>query len=243
MIGGSIAPRELVEYWVEHPSDFPLTTVIGMCDKNGYAIPAELLAELKEVDARRGSQAGGDVALVEPDIPAGYRKGASMDDPLVSEQGLRGGVLAEDGASGVFVQGGSDMDRGAAAASLLLAMQSRFLVNDVSFIDWADMIDRCRAAPLFGPESVAAALNPLKDVSILALHGVDTYARSRDGAEALEKVLRSRAANGGKTVLTSSIAWPALKRAVGEGSDLYKYLVACIADGDRKVNVVGLTGE
>lgn len=240
MNGGSISPRELAEYWAEHPNDFPFSTVVRLCAENGYAIPPSRLAELEAIDARCKSKAREGFELVEPDIPAGYRLEASADDPSVVEQSTNGGILADDGASGVLVVGGDDMCRGAAAASLLLAMQSRHRTNDVYYVDWANMIDRCRAAPLFGPDSVAAALNPLKDVSILALHGVDTYAGSRDGADALEKVLRSRSANGGKTIMTSSVAWPALERAVGKNSGLREHLTSCIRGSNSRPNVIEL---
>lgn len=243
MIGGSISPQELVEYWAEHPSDLPLSTVVKLCVENGYSIPAARLAELETIEAHCGSVVGGSIVLAEPDMPASYRRGASMDDPLVSERGQSGGILADEGASGVFVQGGSDMGRGIAAASLLLAMQVRYRTSDVGFVDWANMIDKCRAAPLYGPGSATAALNPLKDVSVLVLHGVDCYANSRDGAEALGKVLRPRAASDGKTIMTSSVAWPVLGRTVGEASDLRGYLAACVAKSDHRPNVVSLTDE
>lgn len=240
MVDGSISPRELVEYWVEHPTDLPLSAIIRLCGQNDYAIPSGQLAELEAIDARRNAKAGKGIALVEPDIPVGYRVGATVNDPSVIEQGLSGGILADDGASGVLVVGGDDACRGAAAASLLLAMQTRFRTNDVNYVDWENMIDKCRAAPLFGPESVDAALNPLKDVSILVLHGVDSYAGSRDGAEALEKVLRSRSANGGKTIMTSSVAWPVLERSVGKSSNLREYLASCIRESNSMLNVIEL---
>lgn len=244
MIGNYMYPDELVDYWIAHPSDMPLSAVIGLCDKNGYVIPSAQLAELEAIDARRKPKKSDKAApLVEPTIPVGYRRGALVDDSAVIDQSSDGGILAENGAVGVLVEGGDDMDRGAVAASLLLAMQARYRINDVDFTDWADMMDRCRAAPLYGTDSVDAALNPLKDVSVLVLHGVDCYIRSRDGAENLGKVLRSRAANGKKTIMTSSIAWPMLKRTVGEGGDLHGHLAACIARCDRKVNVVRLVSE
>ena len=240
MVDSSISPRELVEYWVDHPKDLPLSAIIRLCGQNGYVIPSGRLAELEAIDARRKSKAREGFELVEPDIPAGYRLEASADDPSVIEQSTNGGILSDDGASGVLVVGGDDMCRGAAAASLLLAMQTRHRTNDVYYVDWANMIDRCRAAPLFGPDSVDAALNPLKKVSILALHGVDTYARTRDGADALEKVLRSRSANGGRTIMTSSVAWPALERAVGKNSGLRLYLTSCIRGSNSRPNVIEL---
>lgn len=240
MNGGSISPRELAEYWAEHPSDFPFSTVVRLCAENGYAIPPSRLAELEAIDARRKPKAREGFALVEPDMPAGYRLDASADDPSVIEQSMNGGILADDGASGVLVVGGDDMCRGAAAASLLLAMQTRFRTNDVNYVDWENMIEKCRAAPLFGPDSVDAALNPLKDVSILVLHGVDSYAGCRDGAEALGKVLRSRSANGGKTIMTSSVAWPVLERSVGKSSNLREYLASCIRESNSMLNVIEL---
>lgn len=240
MNGGSISPRELVEYWAGHPSDLSLSTVVRLCTESGYAIPHARLAELEVIDARRNAKTGKDIALIEPDIPVGYRLEASADDPSVIEQSMSGGILADDGASGVLVVGGDDMCRGAAAASLLLAMQARCRTNDVCYVDWANMIDKCRAAPLFGPESVDAALNPLKDVSILVLHGVDAYAGSRDGADALGKVLRSRSANGGKTIMTSSVAWPMLERSVGKGSNLRAYLASCVRGSNSRLNVIEL---
>lgn len=238
MTGGSISPQELVEYWTEHPSDLPLSTVVKLCAENGYSIPTERLAELEAIEVRCGSVVRGGIVLSEPDMPASYRKGASMDGPLVSEKSQNGGILADGGAPGVFVQGGSDMGRGIAAASLLLAMQARYRTSDVGFVDWANIIDKCRASPLYGPGSAAAVLNPLKDVSVLVLHGVDCYASSRDGAEALERVLRPRAANGGKTIMTSSVDWPTLGRTIGGARNLRGYLAACIAKDNRKVNVV-----
>ena len=239
-----MCPKELVEYWIAHPNDLPLSAVVDLCVNNGYVIQSEQLVELEAIEARRNPEKSGKATpLVEPAIPVGYRSGASLDDAAVIEQGLDGGILAENGAAGVLVEGGDDMDRGAVAASLLLAMQKLHHTAGVAFVDWGDMIDACRAAPLYGVDSATAALNPLKGVSILVLHGVDYCIRSRDGAENLGKVLRSRSANGNKTIMTSSVSWPMLERTVGPGSDLHRYLASCIARSDRKVNVIRLASE
>lgn len=219
----------------------PLATVVSLCANVGYAIPREQLDELKKIDESRGAKTiGKHVALTEPDIPAGYRRGASIDDPAVADQSADGGILAEACAHGVLVEGSSDAERGSVGASLLLALQRSLRTNDLVFIDWADFVDDCRASPLYGPESSSAAIKPLKKASVVVLHGIDYCVENKDGADNLGKVLRARVAGEKTTIMTSATRLPVLLDTVGRDNDLYEYIRKAVAKPDHKPNVIWL---
>ena len=240
MVGQSvITPPGLIAYWKDYPKSMPLSSVLRLIE--GYAVPAEELRELQDIDARiRGVKSEGAEPLREPIIPSAYRASAGRGRKVVEDQSADKGIFDDGGASGVLIEGADDISRGAVAADLLLAAQKRCMSNAVCFVDWGETVGRCRSAPLYGDGSKAAILGSIQDSRVAVLHSIDRGIAEKDAWSSLADLLRIRNSNRRTTILTSSVNWLDLKGAAFGKGDLVECLTTCIAFPGGGLNVIGL---
>lgn len=173
-----------------------------------------------------------------PAIPAGYLPGEPS-----GALGLQGGkgILANGGASGVLISGGSDVKRGRIAAELLMGVYALNEGLRGSFVDYPDLLDRCRASPLYGEESRSVVVVEYKKKDILTLHAIDVAITDRYGSDVLEELLRSRNARRQKTILTTRMLWQEFDRRAMGKPELIEYIENCIAvPGTNKLNILAL---
>lgn len=240
MHGESVmTPRELIAYWKMNPTFMPLASVLHLAGR--YAVPTEELRELQDIDDRvRGVKTEEARPLVEPAIPSAYRARAGEGLRVIDDQSAEKGIFDDGGASGVLIEGSDDISRGAVAAGLLIAAQKRCMSNSVRFVDWGEVMGKCRSAPLYGDGSKAAILGDIQDSRVAVLHGIDRGIAEKDVWSSLADLLRIRNGNCRTTILTSSVNWPVLKRAAFGKGCLVECLTTCIAFPDERVNVIGL---
>ena len=214
-----ITPGQLDEHYMMFPSDAPRKWRV----EHGFEEP-ESAAPAKKAEP--------------PEIPAGYGPEKASG---VSELQGTDGILAEKGALGVLVCGGSDVRRGKIAAELLLEACKLNGRLTGAFVDYPGFLDRCRASPLYGEGSRAAIIAEYKGEGILTLHAIDVAVTDRYGGEALGEILRSRNARRQTTILTARMSWQELERQAAGKRELAEYLEDCIAlPGTSGLNVLAL---
>lgn len=140
-------------------------------------------------------------------------------------------VAASGDAFILLVTGGGEVLRGAAASLLLDALASRLGPESVgSFEDYGEVEGSYRASTLFGSSNDWAILEPAKNASVLALHGIEAAVRGRAQLRPLYEILRYRVNRFRPLVLTSALPAHELgaelekPRLAPEGTDVLRYL-------------------
>lgn len=212
-----ITLQELDEYYAQFPEDAPRAWRIDHGLEDARRIAAPILG-----------------------IPPAYLQAYHPDEASVIDLQLTDGILSETGPIGLLITGGTDVRRGRAAA-LLLTQACRGSRAGL-FIDYPDLLDICRSAPLYGPESRSAILSEPKHVAVLVLHALDSAIAQPRSDEPLWQILRQRTASRLTTILTSRMEWREIYTHNADAPELREYLEAClIVPGKNSLNILGLS--
>lgn len=212
-----ITPQELDEYYAQYLSDAPRAWRIDHGFESAPQTAAPILG-----------------------IPPAYLQEFHPDEASVIDLQLTDGILSETGPIGLLITGGTDVRRGGAAALLLTRACGSGRTG--LFIDYPELVDRCRSAPLYGPDSRAAILSEPKHAGVLVIHAVDSAIARRQTDEPLWHLLRLRTASRLTSILTTRMGWRDIHAHQKDAREVGEYLEAClIIPGKDSLNVISLS--